>query len=71
MILLENVSFSFKDGEILHDVNLEVKNGQFVKEGQLIAKVGATGVATGNHLHFEVRKNGKTQNPINYIKLKN
>ena len=30
MILLENVSFSFKDGEILHDVNLEVKNGQFV-----------------------------------------
>ena len=30
MILLENVSFSFKDGEILHDVKLEVKNGQFV-----------------------------------------
>ena len=54
-----------------HCSKLLVKNGQFVKEGQLIAKVGATGVATGNHLHFEVRKNGKTQNPINYIKLKN
>lgn len=54
-----------------HCSKILVKNGQFVKEGQLIAKVGATGVATGNHLHFEVRKNGKTQNPINYIKLKN
>ena len=54
-----------------HCSKLLVKNGQVVKEGQLIAKVGATGVATGNHLHFEVRKNGKTQNPINYIKLKN
>ncbi len=53
-----------------HCSKILVKNGQFVKEGQLIAKVGATGVATGNHLHFEVRKNGKTQNPINYIKLK-
>ena len=54
-----------------HCSKILVKNGQYVKEGQLIAKVGATGVATGNHLHFEVRKNGKTQNPINYIKLKN
>ena len=30
MIALENVSFSFKDGEILHDVNMVVKDGQFV-----------------------------------------
>ena len=30
MILLENVSFSFKDGELLHDVNMEVQDGQFV-----------------------------------------
>ncbi len=51
-----------------HCSQILVKNGQIVKEGQLIAKVGATGVATGNHLHFEVRKNGKTQNPANYIK---
>ena len=30
MILLENVSFSYKDSDILHDVNIEVKDGQFV-----------------------------------------
>ena len=53
-----------------HCSQILVKNGQFVKEGQLIAKVGATGVATGNHLHFEVRKNGQTQNPLNYLKNK-
>lgn len=51
-----------------HCSQILVKNGQMVKEGQLIAKVGATGVATGNHCHFEVRKNGKTQNPIKYLK---
>lgn len=50
-----------------HCSQILVKNGQIVKEGQLIAKVGATGVATGPHLHFEVRKNGKTQNPTSYL----
>ncbi len=50
-----------------HCSQILVKNGQYVKEGQLIAKVGATGVATGCHLHFEVRKNGKTQNPVAYL----
>ena len=54
-----------------HCSQILVKNGQLVKEGQLIAKVGATGVATGNHLHFEVRKNGKTQNPAQYLKSVN
>jgi len=50
-----------------HCSSILVKKGQTVKAGQLVARVGATGVATGNHLHFEVRKNGKTQNPLLYL----
>lgn len=50
-----------------HCSSILVKKGQQVKTGQLVARVGATGVATGNHLHFEVRKNGKTVNPLTYL----
>jgi murein DD-endopeptidase MepM/ murein hydrolase activator NlpD len=51
-----------------HCSSLLVRKGQHVRAGQLIARVGATGVATGNHVHFEVRKNGKTVNPLSYVK---
>ena len=38
-----------------------VKEGDIVKQGQVLGKVGMTGSATGNHLHLELRINGVRQ----------
>ena len=51
-----------------HASRLLVKIGQVVRRGQEIAKVGSTGRATGNHLHFEVRYKGIAQNPDRLFK---
>ncbi|MGI9862972.1 peptidoglycan DD-metalloendopeptidase family protein [Moorella naiadis] len=40
-----------------------VQTGEYVQAGQVIAEVGATGNATGPHLHFEVREKGRAINP--------
>ncbi|MBQ4578692.1 MAG: peptidoglycan DD-metalloendopeptidase family protein [Clostridia bacterium] len=50
-----------------HCSKLLVKRGDKVAKGDIIAKVGNTGRSYGSHVHFEIRKNGKTQNPLNYI----
>lgn len=47
-----------------HSSKLLVVVGQKVERGQVIAKVGSTGNSTGNHLHFEIRINGATRDPL-------
>lgn len=50
-----------------HCSKLYVKTGDRVSAGDVIAAVGSTGRSTGNHLHFEVVKNGVSLNPQNYL----
>ncbi len=50
-----------------HASKLLVNVGDTVKQGEVIAKVGNTGNSFGAHLHFEVRQDGKTQNPLDYV----
>lgn len=48
--------------------SISVRVGQSVSKGQQIGRVGKTGNATGNHLHFEVIKNGVNVNPVPYLR---
>ena len=47
-----------------HMTKMNVKVGQTVKQGQVIGTVGSTGWSTGAHLHFELRKNNSSYNPL-------
>jgi len=51
-----------------HLSSTRVSDGQVIRAGSVIGGVGKTGNATGYHLHFEVRVNGKIQNPLSYLK---
>lgn len=50
-----------------HCNKILVNKGDIIEQGQLIAKMGMTGNATGPHLHFEIRLNGEILNPYEFI----
>ncbi len=51
-----------------HNRRNRVKKGARVRKGDLIAEVGASGNATGPHLHFEVRKHDRPRDPLRYLR---
>jgi len=52
-----------------HNSRNVVKEGDMVRKGQVIAKLGSTGRSTGPHVHFEVRRNGDAVDPMRYLDL--
>ena len=50
-----------------HMSKILVNEGDKVYQGQQIGRVGRTGTATGDHLHFEVRFDGETADPLDYL----
>jgi len=60
-----NHGYSYKT-VYAHLSKILVKEGQHVKRGEVIGLVGATGLATSSHLHYEVHKNERPVDPVNY-----
>jgi murein DD-endopeptidase MepM/ murein hydrolase activator NlpD len=52
-----------------HNASIYVREGQYVTRGQPIGYMGATGRATGTHLHFSVAINGVWVNPVAYVPI--
>ena len=50
-----------------HNSSLVVSVGEHVYKGQQIARMGSTGVSSGNHCHFGILINGTFVNPLNYL----
>jgi murein DD-endopeptidase MepM/ murein hydrolase activator NlpD len=44
-----------------------VRKGQRIDKHEVLGLSGSTGYSTGPHLHFEVRRNGETQDPMRYL----
>lgn len=60
------------DGKVslyAHNSELVARVGQRVAKGEVVAKVGSTGMSTGNHLHFEIRLGGKHVNPVPFLTM--
>jgi murein DD-endopeptidase MepM/ murein hydrolase activator NlpD len=50
-----------------HLNSYRVQLGQRVHRGEVIAEMGSTGISTGPHLHYEVRRHGRPLDPRNFI----
>ena len=62
-----------KDGVIFkyaHLNEIDVKEGDKIKQGDIIGLMGSTGASTGSHLHFEIRINGRSVDPELLIKIR-
>lgn len=64
LILLHNYGFETR---YAHLNKFAVKEGDFVKKGELIAYVGSTGLSTGSHLHYEIRFIKRILDPQNFL----
>ena len=64
--LVINHGFGYKT-VYAHLEKFIVKAGQNVSRGDIIGNVGSSGLSAAPHLHYEVHKNGKPVNPINYL----
>ena len=65
-----SVDVRHQDGTVTryaHMSKLAVKKGEQVSSGQTLGAIGRTGRATTNHLHFEVLKNGKAEDPMPHL----
>jgi murein DD-endopeptidase MepM/ murein hydrolase activator NlpD len=69
VVILDHGTINGKPTSTLyaHMSSIKVGQGQFVNKGDVIGYEGTTGYSTGPHVHFEVRINGKPNNPLNYI----
>ena len=67
------LEYETKDGYKVmyaHLSEILVKEGEKVKQGQVVAKSGNSGLSTGPHLHYSLWKNGKLIDPMDYVNLK-
>lgn len=68
-----HVEIMHSDGYVTkyaHNSKIFVEEGDLVSKGQVIGLMGSSGRSTGPHVHFEIAHNGKSINPIKYVKKK-
>ena len=66
------LEYETKDGFFIRYAHLEeilVEEGDEIRQGQVVAKVGTTGLSTGPHLHYTVKKDGMILDPMPFVEL--